>query len=317
MWQKELKHSINSASTLAKLLKLIVMPGNAERGLKTWPVKVPQCWLRRIKRNCLQDPLLKQVLPSPAELRRVVGFTLDPLGEKKYLVAPGVLHKYYGRVLLLVTDTCALNCRFCFRRYCRERRRINWSQALRYIASNPTITEVILSGGDPLTLSDATLKKYIQKIAAIKHVRYLRIHTRVPIVLPSRITKKLLQILTHTRLMTVMVVHCNHAQEIDRSVQRALLRSKNAGINLFNQAVLLREINDDAAILIELSRALFTAGVLPYYLHILDKVQGASHFYVTPSRAKEIHATIARKLPGYLVPRLVIEIIGAAAKTDV
>jgi len=313
MWQKELKKPVIHAKELAKYLHLPVI---ADPKLKKWGLKAPWSWIRRIKPRDLHDPLLRQVLPITDELQRMPGFTYDPLQEKKFTVMPGMLHKYHGRVLLLIADNCALNCRFCFRRHYRGEG-LNWQQALQYIASDETIFEVILSGGDPLLLSDAALKKYMHKIAAIKHVKYLRIHSRLPIVVPSRITRKLLQVLTSTRLEPIIVVHCNHAQEINAEVKNKLLQIKKAGITLLNQTVLLHKINDNAQVLITLSQALFAAGVLPYYLHFLDQVQGAQHFYVNPLKAKNIHAKMMKELPGYLVPKLAREIPNAVAKAAI
>lgn len=313
MWQKELKQIIVDSQALARMLGVSPVGKVSERTLKKFPLRVPRCLVRRIQKNNLNDPWLKQVLPSPQEESAQVGFIADPLAEAEYTIVPGVLHKYYGRVLLLVTQQCVLNCRFCFRRG-GSNERIDWQAALRYIASDQTITEVILSGGDPLMLDDAALSQRIKNIAAIKHVRYLRIHTRLPLIIPQRVTKSLLQALTQTRLIPVMVIHCNHAQEISEEVRAALGKLKKDGVTLLNQTVLLREINDQPKILIELSHTLFVAGVLPYYLHILDKVAGAQHFYVESAKAKKIYREIVTQLPGYLVPRLVMEVIGATAK---
>lgn len=315
MWQKTLSQTITDPRKLAAMLALSAIPV-AESILKNLPLRVPRCFVKRMQKGNLRDPLLKQILPVSDEELLADEFIVDPLAEKKSSVIPGVLHKYFGRVLLLVADQCALNCRFCFRRGSFHPK-INWQAALKYLASDPTITEVIFSGGDPLMLDDETLAQSIKKIARIKHVQYLRIHTRLPLVIPQRINAKLIRALTHTRLIPVMVVHCNHPQEINDEVHAALYQCKKAGITLLNQTVLLRGVNDQAERLIKLSHALFKCGVLPYYLHMLDKVLGAQHFYVVPTRAKKIYAELVKKLPGYLVPRLVKEVVGAHAKKQV
>lgn len=313
MWQRS--QIITDSAKLAKHLALPFTPV-PELMLKNLPLRVPQCFVARMQKGNLADPLLRQILPTLDEELSTKEFLLDPLAERQFTVVPGVLHKYFGRVVFLVTNQCALNCRFCFRRGSAQAK-IDWQAALQYIASAATITEVILSGGDPLMLADETLTRYIKKIAAIKHIQYLRVHTRLPLIIPQRVTANLLRALTQTRLLPIVVVHCNHPQEINAAVCAALLKIKRAGITLLNQSVLLRGINDQAESLIKLSRSLFKCGVLPYYLHMLDKVKGAQHFYVTPKRAQQIYAELVKKLPGYLVPKLVKEVVGADAKQQV
>ncbi len=315
MWHTELSQIITDPAELAAMLRL-PLSLVSESTLKNFPLRVPRYFVERMQKGNLHDPLLKQILPSPEEELVAAGFIVDPLAEEKTMVVPGVLHKYFGRVLLLVTNQCALNCRFCFRRGSKHPK-INWPAALKYITSDTTITEVILSGGDPLMLDDEMLARSIKKIAKIKHVQYLRIHTRLPLVIPKRVTASLIRTLTCTRLIPVMVIHCNHSQEINDEVRAALCKCKKAAITLLNQSVLLRGINDQVEILIKLSHALFKCGVLPYYLHMLDKVKGAQHFYVLPLRAKRIYAALVKKLPGYLVPKLAVEAVGAAAKQRV
>ena len=315
MWQKARSQIITNPAELAVKLMLPAI-SVSELTLKALPLRVPRCFIKRMQKGNLTDPLLKQILPSSDEELSADEFIVDPLAEKQSTVVPGVLHKYFGRVLLLVTNQCALNCRFCFRRGSKHSK-INWQTALKYIASDPTITEVILSGGDPLMLEDETLARYIKKIAALRHVQYLRIHTRLPLIMPQRVNVNLIRALTQTRLLPVVVVHCNHPQEINDEVRAALFKLKKAGITLLNQSVLLHGINDQPEILIKLSHALFKCGVLPYYLHLLDKVKGAQHFYVAPMRAKRIYAELVKKLSGYLVPKLVKEIVGGYAKKRV
>lgn len=284
--------------------------------MKKFPYKTTKEFCSRMRAGNPNDPLMLQVVPQKAELKYVKGFVNDPLQEHQASPIPGLLHKYYGRVLLLTTNNCAANCRFCFRRNTREKV-YNWSQVFRYIKNDATITEVILSGGDPLMLAEAKLSQILQKIAAIKHVKRLRIHTRVPVMLPKIITAKLIKVLRASRLPVVLVVHINHAQEIDRSVELALRKFLKVGIMIFNQSVLLRGINDSPDTLCALSEKLFALGVIPYYLHLLDQVQGAAHFYVGPKRAKKIVAAMQAKLPGYLVPKLVYEQPGAKAKIQI
>jgi len=234
------------------------------------------------------------------------------------MVVPGVLHKYHGRVLLMATGACAVHCRYCFRRhfpYAEANPVVDrWRQALDYIAGDDSIAEVILSGGDPLSMSDRRLADLTRRLDAIPHLRRLRLHTRLPIVLPERVNDELLDWLGATRLKTAVVVHANHANEIDSSVIAALSRLKASGAELLNQSVLLRGVNDSTEALMALSEKLFEAGVLPYYLHLLDKVQGAAHFEVEETAARCLMAELSRQVPGYLVPRLVREIPGAPGK---
>lgn len=280
---------------------------------KKFPFKTTQEFVARIEPGNLVDPLLLQILPLKIATNKLTGFEVDPLAEKNVTPLPGVLHKYYGRVLLLVTKECAINCRFCFRQNLLTKIN-NWSKVLQYLQGDNTISEVILSGGDPLTLSDDQLKTIIQNIASIPHIKRIRIHTRIPIVAPKRVTNKLLHVCLSSRLPVIFVVHVNHPQEIDQQVVNALAKLRCANIVVFNQSVLLKNINDDAQILAVLSEKLFAAGVIPYYLHLLDKVKGAENFYVTTTKAKKIMRELQNKLPGYLVPKLVYEKPGAKAK---
>jgi EF-P beta-lysylation protein EpmB len=286
-----------------------------------FPLRVPRGFVARMRPGDPHDPLLRQVLPLGDECLTQEGFGPDPVGDSVAMVAPGVLHKYEGRVLLTATGACAVHCRYCFRRHfsyseanaCAD----HWRGALTYIAGDTTITEVILSGGDPLTLSDRRLAEFTEKLAAIPHVQRLRMHTRLPIVLPERVNDELIGWLGGTRLKTIVVVHANHANEIDAAVRAAVARLKAAGVALLNQSVLLRGVNDSAEALAELSTSLFDAGVLPYYLHLLDRVQGAGHFEVDETVARDLMTQLNARLPGYLVPRLVREVSGAPAKSPV
>jgi len=269
-----------------------------------FPMRAPKSYLQRIQKNDANDPLLKQIVPTKEELQDCAGYSDDPLQEKKIGDIVGLLHKYYGRVLLLVTDNCAINCRFCFRRYLHNVV-TDWQQVLNYIAKDITISEVILSGGDPLISSDAELALIINKLAKIKHIKRVRIHTRIPIVDPKRVTAKLCALITKTRIPIVVVVHCNHPNEINADVATAIKALKKFKITVLNQSVLLKGINDDQKVLVELSEKLFALGILPYYLHMLDKVKGAAHFCVDDKKAKKIMRELRAKLPGYLVPKLV------------
>ena len=321
-WQEELSGAIRAPQALLRSLQLSddLLPA-AEAAARLFPLRVPRPYLARIEPGNPRDPLLLQVLPLHAEQLEVPGFVPDPLQEQVSLRQPGVLHKYQGRVLLIVSGACAINCRYCFRRHFpyqdNNLGRDEWQQSLSYIAANPDIEEVILSGGDPLVASDKRLAWLLSEIEAIPHVQRLRIHTRLPIVIPQRITPALLTLLQNTRLQTLMVIHANHPRELDQAVRDALQSLRASGILLLNQSVLLRDINDSADTLAELSKALFAAGVLPYYLHLLDPVAGTAHFDVDENRAQKILQELRASLSGYLVPKLVREEAGEPSKTPI
>lgn len=319
-WQTALAQAITDPRQLLTALKL--SPEQlliSDQACLDFPLRVPQGFVKRMQPGDPYDPLLRQVLPIRQELMLVAGFNRDPLKEQQVNPIPGLLHKYYGRVLLTMTGTCAIHCRYCFRRHFpysdNNPGTQGWQQAMQYIAKDPSITEVILSGGDPLLIKDEPLSLLIKQLAEIKHVERLRIHSRLPIVLPERITDSLISCLTQTPLQPIMVIHCNHPKEIDASVKIAMKKFQTANITLFNQSVLLKGVNDDAKVLIALSKALFNIGVIPYYLHLLDRVQGAAHFEVSEKKARALYADIIKNLPGYLVPKLVREEAGAAAKS--
>jgi len=318
-WQTELAGAVTEPQELLELLGLgPEWRSAAEAAARAFPLKVPRGFIARMQRNNPQDPLLRQILPLGEELQVVAGFFADPVGDALARRAPGVLHKYQGRVLLTATGACAVHCRYCFRRhypYSEENASTsNWQHACDYIEKDSTIREVILSGGDPLMLSDRRLAEFITRASQIPHLSRLRIHSRLPVVLPSRVTSELVELLTTSRLATVMVLHVNHAQEIDESVRAACARLRADGITLLNQSVLLRGVNDSVDSLSDLSEALFTAGVLPYYLHLLDPVQGAAHFNVPDNEARTLAHELARRMPGYLVPHLVRDAPGADSK---
>ena len=282
-------------------------------------LRVPRGFVARMRHGDADDPLLRQVLPTAAELAEVSGFATDAVGDLAARAAAGVLHKYAGRALLIATGSCAVHCRYCFRRhfpYAEETAAAaGWSAALDYVRRDATVQEVILSGGDPLSLSTAKLAEFGAQLCALPHVRRLRIHTRLPVVLPERVDDAFADWLLALPLQKVVVLHANHPNELDAAVASACARLRASGASLLNQAVLLRGVNDDAATLADLSERLMAAGVLPYYLHQLDRVRGAAHFEVDDLRARTLVEDLRQRLPGYLVPRLVREVAGERAKT--
>lgn len=281
-------------------------------------LRVPRGFVDRMERGNPNDPLLRQVLPTAEERVTQPGFTTDPVGDGAATLSPGLLRKYQGRALLVTTGACASHCRYCFRRHYPYRESSasgrEWEQGLEYLRTDRSVSEVILSGGDPLMLDDETLGELLKALQAIPHIRRLRIHSRLPVTLPERITGELTERLSDLRLPVVLVLHCNHPQELSGPVPAALRRLASAGVTLLNQSVLLRGVNDEATTLCDLSEALFDLGVLPYYLHMLDRVAGAAHFEVSPERSRELERELRQRLPGYLMPRIVYEQAGAMAK---
>lgn len=317
-WQRELAGAITDPQALARALDLDpgLFAAAAEAGA-LFKLRVPLSFVGRMRRGDPDDPLLRQVLPVAAELTTVADFGADPLAERGAFKAPGLLQKYHGRALLIATGACAVNCRYCFRRefpYGDQVGNDALSQALAAIAADPGIEEVILSGGDPLSLSDSRLHALSGQLAQMPHLRRLRLHTRLPVVLPSRVDAGLTQWLRGLPWPVAVVLHSNHGNEIDASVRAACERLRASGVTLLNQSVLLRGVNDSVAALSELSQRLFAAGVVPYYLHLLDKVRGAAHFNVPETTARALVGELAATLSGYLVPRLVREVPGAPAK---
>jgi EF-P beta-lysylation protein EpmB len=321
-WKNALANAIRDPAELLDLLELpqgLLEP--AREAARGFPLRVPRGFVARMRKGDPEDPLLRQVWARGEELLTLPLFSDDPVGDRAAGRAPGLLHKYQGRALLVTTGACAVHCRYCFRRhfpYGEENAgRDEWRSAMAVLAKDRSIHEIILSGGDPLMLDDARLAHLVGELEAIPHLTRLRLHTRVPVVLPQRVDAPLLAWLKATRLQKVIVVHANHAQEIDADVTEAFARLRTTGATLLNQSVLLRGVNDDAQVLSDLSETLFSAGVLPYYLHLLDKVRGAAHFDVPEDRAAELLNAIRIALPGYLVPKLVREIQGRAFKTPV
>jgi EF-P beta-lysylation protein EpmB len=319
-WQQLWREAITDPRELLDMLGLLARADELLPAADTgFALRVPRGYVARMRAGDAGDPLLLQVLPAAAELGEVPGFTRDAVGDLAARAAHGVLHKYAGRALLIATGSCAVHCRYCFRRhypYADDTAAANrWSAALDHLRSDPSIHELILSGGDPLSLSTAKLAELTDALRDIPHIRRLRIHTRLPVVLPERVDDEFTAWLNGLALQKVMVLHANHGNEIDASVIDACARLRQTGASLLNQSVLLRGVNDGVAELTELSEKLMAAGVLPYYLHQLDRVHGAAHFAVDDARARGLICALRDRLPGYLVPRLVREIAGEAAKT--
>ncbi|HEY1992404.1 MAG TPA: EF-P beta-lysylation protein EpmB [Gammaproteobacteria bacterium] len=321
-WQTDMAEAVRDPRELLELLELDpVLLEPARRAAAAFPLRVPRAFLARIAKGDPADPLLRQVLPLGRELEQVPGYVQDPVGDMPSLAAQGVLHKYQGRVLLITTGACGVHCRYCFRRHFpyaeANARSGEWRDALEYLKADTSVHEVILSGGDPLSLSDERLATLVGALEDIPHIRRLRIHTRQPVVLPSRVDDRLLAWLAACRLQKVVVLHVNHAREMDEAVHDACARLRAAGATLLNQTVLLRGVNDSADALAELSEALFATQVLPYYLNLLDPVAGAAHFDVPETEALALMEALRARLPGYLVPKLVREVPGAPSKMPV
>jgi EF-P beta-lysylation protein EpmB len=317
-WQLELANAITSVDELLYELELEQFENRLVRN-SAFRLRVPRAYVKKMQKGNADDPLLMQVLPVTAE-NALSGFT-DPVGDLNAMATPGLLHKYQGRALLLTTGACAIHCRYCFRRHfpysASNPRKNEWKQALDYLHTHDDIHEVILSGGDPLVLDNVKLAQLFTALEHIPHIQWLRIHTRLPVVLPSRIDDDLITLLQKLRFKISLVIHANHANELMIDELEALQRLNSSGITLLNQSVLLKGVNDCTTSLATLSKRLYEAGVLPYYLHMLDPVQGAMHFDVPQSRAIEILNTLKNELPGYLLPRLVREIQGEASKTAI
>lgn len=318
-WQQLWREAVRDPRELLALVGLdAAATGVSEAAAAGFPLRVPRGFVARMRHGDATDPLLRQVLPLDEELRPAPGFALDAVGDSLARAGQGVIRKYRGRALLVATGSCAINCRYCFRRHFpygdESAAAGGWAQAAGLIASDASIDEVILSGGDPWSLSTAKLDDLTRALAPVPHLRRLRIHTRLPVVLPERVDDELLTWLAGLPWPVTVVLHANHAREFDASVDAALARLRGAGATLLNQAVLLRGVNDSVDALAELSERGHAAGVLPYYLHQLDRVQGAAHFEVPDDTARALHAALAARLSGYLVPRLVREVAGDPGK---
>lgn len=319
-WKEILSDLVTDPKELVNILRLdINKKPPSLSAICQFPLKVPRPFVDAMQRENWKDPLLLQVWPSKEEEMTPSSFSTDPLQEYKFNPVAGLLHKYQARVLLTAAPHCAIHCRYCFRRHfdyqSNTPSRKDWGNALDYIKNDLSIKEVILSGGDPLGIPDSQLIWLIRELESVNHLDILRIHSRMPIVLPQRITPELIAILDQTRFDVVMVMHCNHSQEISDNVKRALMVLQTSSVTLLNQSVILAGINDDFKVLKELSHTLFSHGALPYYVHLPDKVAGTAHFSVKSDKAIQIIDSLKKELPGYLVPSLVQEEPGELSKT--
>ncbi len=322
-WMRAFRAAVRDPDELVDLLGL---PESAREGARRaaalFPLMVPREYVARMRPGDPDDPLLRQVLPLGAEvvMPDTEGGVADPVGDLPAQAAPGLIRKHHGRALLVAAGTCAVNCRFCFRRHFpydrMPRTWASWQPALAAIAADASLSEVIFSGGDPLVLDDTVLRRLAETLAMIPHLRRLRVHSRLPVVLPSRVDESLLDWMRGTRLTPIMVIHCNHPAELAGECPDAIARLVDAGIPVLNQSVLLRGVNDDAATLAALFERLADLRVIPYYLHQLDPVAGAGHFRVAESRGRALMAQLRRRLPGYALPRYVMEVPGAASKIE-
>lgn len=330
-WKSDFVNTINDKQTLAKMLDLPIDfvetvfgetdEKNVGEKMSDFPLKVPQKFVKKMQKGNLNDPLLLQILPTFAETVQTAGFVTDPLAEKSANPTKGIIHKYRSRVLMPITGACMVHCRYCFRQHFDYQENLptadDWQTIVDYIEKNLDVNEVILSGGDPLSLSDRRLFAVLDTLENIPQIRTIRLHSRVPVVIPNRLDDALLKRLSSSRCQIVLVIHANHPNELDDETIFYLQRAKLAGITLLNQTVLLKNINNDADILANLSEKMWQAGVLPYYLHVLDKVAGASHFYIDDAEAVAIYWQLLAKCAGYLVPKLVRETPNEPFKTPI
>ena len=319
VWQQAIKDAVRDPYELCRVLRLPKrLAEDALRRKTDFPLFVPRGYLARMRPGDADDPLLRQILPRRDEDRGVSGFGDDPVAEGQAVWRDGLLRKYYGRALIVAASACPVHCRYCFRRHFPygqvAKSDAAWDAACRQIAADATVEEVILSGGDPLSVVDDRLARLARSLAAVGHLRRLRIHSRFPVIIPERVTDAMLTWLTGTRLTPIVVIHANHAAELDASVARALGRLAQAGVTLLNQAVLLRGVNDDQQSLTELCERLVDLHVVPYYLHQLDRVAGAAHFEVPVEKGLRLAAALRDRLPGYAVPRYVREVPGQTSK---
>ncbi|SCB95927.1 EF-P beta-lysylation protein EpmB [Gilliamella intestini] len=318
-WIVDLANVVTDINILYSYLGLNAdtVSSSMQQARKQFPLRVPRAFINRMKKGDSNDPLLLQVLCHEDELLNVNGYSHDPLQEQDNTI-PGLLHKYHNRALLITKTGCAINCRYCFRRHFpyhdNQSSKQNLVMALEYIANHPELDEIILSGGDPLMAKDHEMAFLISELEKIPHVKRLRIHTRLAVVIPSRITPKLCQLFAKSRLQCVVITHINHPNEIDNDVAQAVSLLKKQSVTMLNQSVLLKNVNDNADVLAMLSNRLFDIGILPYYIHLLDKVQGAAHFWIDDESAKVIMKQLAEQVSGYLVPKLAREIGGEKSK---
>lgn len=321
-WQILLKEAVKEPKELLEQLGLTLQQVSLTSAENiNFPLKVPQPYIDRMEVGNAKDPLLLQVLPTDHETQQISGYITDPLAENSTNIQQGIIHKYQGRLLLITSSACAIHCRYCFRQHFPySENRLSGqalNKALDYIEANSDVHEIILSGGDPLSVSDVWLGNLLRSLDNISHVKRIRIHTRLPVVIPARITEELMACFANSRLSIIMVLHINHANEIDDNVRQSCKVLRQNNITLLNQNVLLKGINDSVEELVNLSESLFEAGVLPYYLYCLDKVKGAAHFDMDELQVKRLYGELMRRLPGYLVPRLVKEDPGFLSKKPI
>ncbi len=320
-WQKELANVVTCPKVLLEMVGLSSqVHENDIKARSLFPVRVPLPFIKKIRHGDANDPLLLQVMPRHQEFLTKSGFNKDPLLEQDNN-QPGLLHKYKSRVLVMFKTGCAVNCRYCFRRHFpyqeNQLNKRSLIDALSYIKSDKNINEVILSGGDPLMAKDDAISWFLDELEQIPQIKRMRIHSRLPVVIPARITEQLCERLAKSPLKIIFVNHINHANEIDNDFKNAMNMLKQANVLLLNQAVILKDVNDTVDAQINLSEALFDTDVMPYYLHLLDKVEGASHFDINEAQAIKIMAELLEALPGFLVPKLVREIGGQKSKTPI
>ena len=317
------EHLAQAITNLAELISLLGLPSDlAEQGQEAhqaFKLLVPRPYLSRIEYGNPEDPLLQQILPHGHEMLPQAGYNKDPLEEADHNPQKAIVHKYTRRLLVIASGGCAVNCRYCFRRHFpygdNQLAQAEWHSVIDYLKAHPQINEVILSGGDPLMMKDNLLADKVRQIEALPQIKRLRIHSRLPVVIPARVCDAMISWITNSRLDIVMVWHINHANEIDAEVKQAAMRLKQAGVTLLNQGVILKGVNDNVDAQVALSETLFDAGILPYYMFTLDPVEGAAHFDISVNEAQQLMGQVAAELPGYLVPKLAKEIPGKSAKT--
>lgn len=318
-WKVKLSQSKMTCLELLNYVELDSHPLASADAEKLFELRVPEGYLKRIKKGDPNDPLLLQILPQTREFLEIPGFSDNPLDEASYTPVKGLLHKYANRVLLITSSTCAINCRYCFRRtfpYTEHRQSLKeWQEALNYISEHKAVDEVIFSGGDPLILNNQSLIWLLKQVDQIEHIKRIRIHTRILTSLPERLDEELLDAFENLKTALVIVTHCNHPNELDEEHRASFKKLRDLRVSLLNQSVLLKDINSNAHTLAELSKKLFDLGILPYYLFLLDTVSGAAHFQCSKEQALEIYQTLQSRLPGYLVPRLSVEEPGKTSKT--
>jgi EF-P beta-lysylation protein EpmB len=319
-WRKALAEGFKEPTSLLEYLRIdpSSLP-DRHQACEQFSLRVPRGFAALMRKGDPEDPLLLQVLPRGIETAQVAGFSSDPVGDHLAEQSPGLLHKYHGRILIVTTGACAIHCRYCFRRHYpyASATPSQWRHIMAYLKADSAIDEVILSGGDPLMLSTGKLGAWLAQLETLPQIKRIRIHTRLPVVLPQRITPELLAVLERSTLNKVMVIHANHPNELSPAVAEATQRLAASSITLLNQSVLLKGVNDNSDTLVRLSNRLFEIGVLPYYLHLLDQVEGAAHFALEQSAILTLQQQLQCRLPGYLVPKMVREIPGAAFKTPI